>query len=115
VVSRLIDDELHRAQMGALCKEQIHLLRGNPERMVRRYESVYSKIIENSSQGKGLLASGDRLFGIRRDILRKIRTSLTVFAIKVAPSLSKPLYDLLKICLQFARKMGAGSRSAGPH
>lgn len=46
VVSRLIDDESYRRQVGTRCREEITRTRGNPKRMVRRYESIYSSVLK---------------------------------------------------------------------
>ena len=50
VVSKLIDDREYRLKMAKLCKEQIGLKHDNPERMVRRCESIYVKVLENKLQ-----------------------------------------------------------------
>ncbi len=46
VVSRLIEDPDFRARIGAQCRETVMRSRGDPERMVRRHEQVYRKVIE---------------------------------------------------------------------
>lgn len=46
VVSRLVENASLRVQIGARCQAAALRSRGNPERMVRRHEQVYRKVIE---------------------------------------------------------------------
>ena len=47
VVSRLIKDKGYRTRMGELCKEQVNLSNGCPEKGVRRCEDIYIKTLKN--------------------------------------------------------------------
>ena len=105
VVSRLIDDESYRLQMGELCKEQIRLLRGNPERMVRRCESIYSRLVENNLQKKALSASDGHSFGVRSDLLPRLKTSLAIWGIKTVPSIYKLLKDGWRFAARVKRRL----------
>jgi glycosyltransferase involved in cell wall biosynthesis len=45
ILSRLIEDPSYRTSMGEQCRETIVRNRGNPERMVRRHEQIYERVI----------------------------------------------------------------------
>lgn len=46
-ISKLIDDKKFRGKMGRLCKEQINLSKGSPEKTVKTFEEHILKIIGN--------------------------------------------------------------------
>lgn len=45
VISKLMSDKDYYREISEQCREQIHLSRGNPERMVLRCENIYRKAI----------------------------------------------------------------------
>jgi len=53
IVSRLIVNPDLRAQTGARCRAAVLRSRGDPERMVRRHERTYRKVIEHCATGVG--------------------------------------------------------------
>ncbi|WP_335222367.1 glycosyltransferase [Nostoc sp.] len=57
LLAKFIKDKELRIKLGNICKEQIHSMRGNPERMVRHCENIYVKIIQRSY--KKLIESSD--------------------------------------------------------
>ena len=80
VVSKLIDDRKYRMKMARLCKEQIHLKHGNPERMVRRCESIYLRIVENRLREKALPVS------VGYSFLSRLKTALKHAFLRLAKS-----------------------------
>ena len=44
-IFKLIEDPSYRASMGEQCREAVMRNRGNPERMVRRHEQIYERVI----------------------------------------------------------------------
>ena len=52
VVSKLIDDKEYRGKMGQLCKEQIYLSMGSPEKGVRTFEEHLLKAIDKKGINK---------------------------------------------------------------
>lgn len=46
LLSKLIDEREFRSQMADQCKKQALLKRGNPDRMVRKCEDIYLKVLE---------------------------------------------------------------------
>jgi|GEM_PF-2518214 len=45
IIGKLIEDESYRQDMSRRCREQIKSTRGNPERMVRRSEEIYVRVL----------------------------------------------------------------------
>ncbi len=50
LLSKLINDTEFRLKMAKLCKEKIHLSHGDPEKMVRECESIYTRTLEEKMQ-----------------------------------------------------------------
>lgn len=89
LLSKLIDNQEYRMKLAQFCKEQIHLTKGNPERMVRKCESIYMKVfgkklqhnISNKNQLSGLDEIGNiDLKSNLRKIPHKIKEKLIRYA-----------------------------------
>jgi hypothetical protein len=80
-VSRLIEDDEYRNEMAGKCREQIHLRRGNPERMVRRYEEIYAGLVKSGNWRKDTAIPSQHSFEPRGDLSSRLKTLLTFWMI----------------------------------
>jgi glycosyltransferase involved in cell wall biosynthesis len=71
VVSNLIEDKSYRSKMGKICREQIHLSMGSPEKGVRYFESILLDIIERKSNHKGRYFGGQEITNWYSKVLDK--------------------------------------------
>ena len=86
LVSRLIADPAYRRRTGEECRERIFQDRGHPERMVKRYENVYRKILEeNTGKDKGNSNHGEMLSRSHR-FFSGLRSNLVPRMIRNFPS-----------------------------
>jgi glycosyltransferase involved in cell wall biosynthesis len=50
IVYKLVTDKEYRCEKGQLCRDHIFQTHGNPERMVRRCEDIYIKVLEDKQR-----------------------------------------------------------------
>jgi len=78
VVAKLVSDRGYREKMGKLCKEQIHMSMGNPEKGVRLIENLVLRIIaEKMDVKKGV--SGPKVPHFLKHVLKKLKNPKKTF------------------------------------
>jgi hypothetical protein len=97
VLMRLIGDRSYRSLMGRLCEEKIRSSRGNPRRMVKRHEDIYTMILDRIPNGVLPHASGATMERnmYRRSFARKLFWMYWI--IRMAP----PCYRVLRKARRF--------------
>lgn len=81
VLAKLVSDRGYREKMGKLCKEQIHMSMGNPEKGVRLIENLVLRIIaEKMDVKKGV--SGPKVPHFLKHVLKKLKNPKKIFSIK---------------------------------
>ena len=85
LVTKLIDDREYRTKIAEICKKQIFLTKGNPEKMVRRFESIYIKVL-----GKKLrhnISNKNQLSGLDEIENKSLRSNLRKIQHKIKEKL----------------------------